>query len=48
MAGKKINPEEEAKMKFWLLTPTWNQVLRLAMLKTILRKNNNSSSSNKP
>ena len=25
-------------MKFWLLTPTWNQVLRLAMLKTVLRR----------
>jgi len=23
---------------FWLLTPTWNQVLRLAMVKTILRR----------
>ena len=38
-------------MKFWLLTPTRNQMLRLAMLKVILRKkkrkkkrNNNSSS----
>ena len=35
-------------MKFWLLALTRNQVLRLAMLKTILRKekkrNNNSSS----
>jgi len=34
-------------VKFWLLTLTQNQVLRLAMLKTILRKkkkkrNNNS------
>jgi hypothetical protein len=25
-------------VKFWLLTPTRNQVLRLAKLKTILRK----------
>jgi len=36
-------------VKFWLLTRPQNQVLRLAMLKTILRKkrkrNNNNSSS---
>jgi len=36
-------------VKFWLLTLTWNKVLRLMMLKTNLRKkkmnNNNSSSS---
>ena len=37
-------------VKFWLLTPTGNQMLRLAMLKVILMKqrNNNSSSSCKP
>ena len=42
-------------MKFWLLTPTLNQVLRLVILKTIWRRrrkknriNNNSSSSSKP
>jgi len=45
-------------VKFWLLTLTWNQVLRLVMVKAILRKkkqkkkknNNNSgsSSSSKP
>ena len=39
-------------VKFWLLTPNWNQMLRLAMLKIILRmkkekimRNNNRSSS---
>jgi hypothetical protein len=30
--------EEKPSVKFWLLTPTWNQVLRLAMLKVILRR----------
>jgi len=37
-------------VKFWLLTPTQNQVLRLAMLKTSLKKKkkNSSSSSSKP
>ena len=35
-------------VKFWLLTPTWYQVLRLAMLETVLRKktkNNNNNNS---
>ena len=54
MAGKKYNLRMPS-VKFWLLTPTRNQMLRLAMLKVILRgrkkkrkkkkKNNNNSSS---
>jgi len=36
-------------VKFWLLTLTWNQVLRLAMLKiSFKKKKNSSSSSSKP
>jgi hypothetical protein len=39
--------KRKPSVKFWLLTPTLNQVLRLAILKTILRRkkrriNNNS------
>jgi cell division protein FtsB len=30
--------QTKPSMKFWLLTPTWNQVWRLAMSKTVLRK----------
>ena len=50
MAGKKSNLRRKPSVKFWLLTPTWNQMLRLAMLKMRLRKkrnNKNSSSSSK-
>ena len=36
--GKKSNSRRKLSVKFWLLTPTWNQVLRLAMLKMILRR----------
>ena len=36
-------------MKFWLLTPNWNQMLRVAMLKTSLKKkDDNNNNSNKP
>jgi hypothetical protein len=46
--GKKSNLRK-ASVKFWLLTLTWNQVLRLAMLKRSLKKKKkNSSSSSKP
>jgi hypothetical protein len=30
--------QTKPSMKFWLLTPTRNQVLRLAILKTVLRR----------
>ena len=33
-------------MKFWLLTLTRNQMLRLEMLKIILRNNNNNNNNN--
>jgi len=52
MAGNKINLRRKPSVQFWLLTPTRNQVLKLAMLKNILRKKkkkrNNNSSSSKP
>jgi hypothetical protein len=55
MAGKKSNSRRKPSMNFWLLTLSQNHVLRLAILKTSLRKKkrnnnkkNNSSSSNKP
>jgi len=45
--GKKSNLRRKPSVKFWLLTLTWYQVLRLVMLETILRKkkkrNNNNS-----
>ena len=47
-AGKKSNSRRKPSVKFWLLTPTWNQVLRLAMLKTVLRKKNNNKNNSKP
>jgi hypothetical protein len=52
--GKKQNLRRAPSVKFWLLTPTGNKMLRLAMLKVILRKkkkkkkkrrNNNRTSS---
>jgi len=50
--GKKQNLSRVPSVKFWLLTPTRNQMLRLAMLKVILRKkkkrNNNNRSSCRP
>ena len=42
MAAKKSKSRRKSSVKFWLLTLTQNQVLRLAMLKTNLRKNNNN------
>jgi hypothetical protein len=36
----------EPSGKFWLLTPTLNQVLRLAVFKSILRRKEKSNSSN--
>ena len=55
MAGKKSNSRRKPSLNFWFLTVTRNQVLRLAILKTSLRKKkrnnnnkNNSSSNNKP
>ena len=33
-------------MKFWLLTLTWNQMLKLVMLKTIWRNNNHDDDHN--
>jgi hypothetical protein len=38
MARKKKNFRRKPSVKFWMLTPTWNQVLRLAMLKTNLKR----------
>jgi hypothetical protein len=39
-------------VKFWLLTPTWNQVLRLAFEDYLVRKkekrNNNNKNCSKP
>jgi hypothetical protein len=54
MAGKKSNLRSKLSAKFWLLTPTQNQVMRLAMLKNILRnkikqninKNKNKNNNN--
>jgi len=50
MARKKSNSKWKPSVKFWLLTLTWIQVLRLALLKMNLRKKkrNNNSSSSKP
>jgi len=42
---KKIKLEEEVISEILVAEPTQNQVLKLAMLKTILRKKKNSSSS---
>jgi hypothetical protein len=42
---------KKPSVKFWLLTPTLNQVLRLVMLENILRKKKKkkrNSSSSKP
>jgi hypothetical protein len=45
MAGKKSkNLRRKPSVKFWLLTPTQNQVLSLVMLKTILRRRRRISS----
>jgi hypothetical protein len=38
MAGKKSNWRRKPSVKFWLLSPTQNQMLRLAMMRAILRK----------
>jgi hypothetical protein len=38
LPGKKSNLRRKLSVKFWLLTPTRNQWLRLVMLKTILRR----------
>jgi len=52
MARGKKNLRRKPSVKFWLLTPTQDHVLRLAMSKSILRKkkkkdrNNNNRSSN--
>jgi hypothetical protein len=48
---KKSNSRREPSVKFWLLTLTWNQVLRLAMWKMNLRKkrdDDNNNNNNKP
>jgi hypothetical protein len=38
MAGEKMKLDRKPSMKFWLLTATVNQVLRLVILKIILRR----------
>ena len=43
--GKKSNSRRKPSVTFWLLTPTWNQVLRLAMVKMGLRKKRNNNNS---
>ena len=52
MAKKKYNLMRKPSVKFWLLTLTLNQVLRLAILKTIWRRRKkkriNNISSSKP
>jgi len=35
---EKLNSRRKPSVKFWFLTPTRNQVLRLSMLKTNFRK----------
>ena len=47
MARKKSNSKWKPSVKFWLLTLTWIQVFRFAMLKINLRKERNNSSSSK-
>jgi hypothetical protein len=39
--------DRKPSMKFWLLTPTLNQVLRLVILKTILRRKKKRRINNK-
>ena len=47
--AKKLNSTNKSSVKFWLLTSTLNQVLRLAIYKSLLRRrkkkgtNNNNS-----
>jgi len=50
MAGEKMKLHRKPSVKFWLLTQTLNQVLKLAILKTILRKKKKKrdNSSSKP
>jgi len=43
MAGKISNSKRKPSVKFWLLTLSRYQVLRLVMLKMILRKRDNNS-----
>jgi len=44
---EKIKLDEEVSVKFWLQTLTLNQVLRVAILKTILRRKQKRTNKNK-